>query len=460
MTNKGTNRKQRKRVDKHRQGRLPLLVRVSICLAFCLFSLFFSRAGHSSLRLTGVPADAHLISTATPEGRLAVFDDVWQTVHDRYYDSNFHGVDWWGQRALYRTLAADARGPRELYAVLRRLLASLHDAHTRVYRPEEKFDWQHPRFLTVGLSLREVQGQPTVVAVERGSEAERAGIRAGDVVETVDGERALTRFEQNLRDQTGSSTPQAARLFAMASLTDGPLEANVIIDWKGADNKEHRASLRRQWRERNFAMHIEHHRGIAVVVIDAFTHTLALEFARAMNGQLSHARGIILDLRNNGGGEAEVTAEMASSFLPVATGLGQFTDRHGNVALKLETGSLRLLIAHRPNPVQVPVALLTSERTSSAAEIFVAGLKQTTRTTVFGTQTCGCVLAVRARHALPDGGDLEVSELDYQTAAGVRLEGQGIKPDEIISLTRRDIYSGRDRILELALAKLKATSRP
>ena len=461
MTNKGTKGKQRKRAVKHRHTRPPRLIRrVTFCLAFCLFSLLFSRAGYSSLRLTVVRADANLISTATPEGRLAVFDDVWQTVHDRYYDSNFRGVDWWGQRALYRTLAADARGPRELYAVLRRLVASLHDAHTRVYAPEEKFDWQHPRFLTVGLSLREIQGQPTVVSVERGSEAERVGIRAGDVIETVDGEAALSRFEQKLREQTGSSTPQSARLFAMASLTEGPLEANVIIGWQGADNKEHRASLRRQWHERNFAMHIEHHRGIAVVVIDAFTHTLALEFARAMNGQLSHARGIVLDLRNNGGGEAEVTAEMASSFLPVATGLGQFTDRHGNVALKLETGLLPLLTAHRPRPVQVPVVILTSERTSSAAEIFVAALKQTTRATVFGGQTCGCVLAVRTRHALPDGGELEVSELDYQTARGIRLEGQGIEPDEMISLTRRDIYSGRDRVLESAFAKLKATSRP
>src|ERR1700730_13211645 len=125
------------------------------------------------------------VSTATPEGRLAVFDDAWQTVYDRYYDSRFHGVDWWAQRALFRNLAADARGPRELYTVLRHFLAALRDAHTRVYAPEEKFDWQHPRFVTTGLSLREIQGAVTVIAVEPESEAERLGIRAGDVIETI-----------------------------------------------------------------------------------------------------------------------------------------------------------------------------------------------------------------------------------------------------------------------------------
>ena len=53
---------------------------------------------------------------------------------------------------------------------------------------------------------------------------------------------------------------------------------------------------------------------------------------------------------------------------------------------------------------------------------------QTKRRRVIGTGTCGCVLAIRSRHALPDGGVLDVSEFDYRTAAGVRLEGRGIIP--------------------------------
>src|SRR5213596_2076452 len=39
--------------------------------------------------LSLIPPDATLVSTATPEGRRAVFDDVWQTIQDRYYDSGF-----------------------------------------------------------------------------------------------------------------------------------------------------------------------------------------------------------------------------------------------------------------------------------------------------------------------------------------------------------------------------------
>jgi carboxyl-terminal processing protease len=449
-----------KRIDRDRQHGGVWQIFVAAMIAWLFVSPFPFHHSPGFPRTYAAGIDSAAVSTATPEGRLAVFDDVWQTVYDRYYDAKFHGIDWWAQRAELRSLAADARDPGELYAVLRRLLTSLRDAHTRVYAPDQKFDWQHPRFITIGLSLREIQGQLTVLAVERGSDAEHCGIRAGDVVEKINGESALFILERKLRQQAGSSTPQAARLFALASLTDGPPGTSLAIEWTGNNNKLRQASLLRRWQERTPGLRIKHHHGIAVITIDAFTHVLALEFARATNDRLMRMRGIVIDLRNNGGGDAQAMAEIASAFLPVATSLGEFTDRHGNVSLKIETGAMPPFSPYRNKPIQVPMAVLTSERTSSAAEIFIAALKQTNRATVFGVQTCGCVLAVRMRHALPDDGELEVSELDYHTAGGIRLEGAGIKPDEFISLTRRDVYGGRDLVLESAFLSLRAYPRP
>ena len=84
----------------------------------------------------------------------------------------------------------------------------------------------------------------------------------------------------------------------------------------------------------------------------------------------------------------------------------------------------------------------------------VEALQTKERARVIGAATCGCVLAIRNRHPLPDGGLLDVSEFDYRTANGTRLEGRGIKPDETISSTRKDIYSRRDAALEVALRSL------
>ena len=66
------------------------------------------------------------------------------------------------------------------------------------------------------------------------------------------------------------------------------------------------------------------------------------------------------------------------------------------------------------------------------------------------------MLGVRRRHTLPDGGVLEVSEADYRTARGVRLEGSGITPDEAVTPTLRDLSTGHDRALHRAVEMLKA----
>lgn len=401
--------------------------------------------------------DAAPKSTTTREGRIAVFDDVWQTVRDRYYDPNFHGVDWIAQRTRFRPQAAEAGDPNEFYSVLRQLLAPLRDSHTRVFAPEEKFDWERPRFVSAGFSVREVEGQPVVVEVQRGSEAERSGLRRGDLLETIDGEPALSLFKRRLEDQTGCSTPQAARLRAMATILEGAAETTVQVGWRNADGKYRQASLRRKWRERSFALQLAQHGRTAVVVIDAFTRAIAQDFANALNRKPKQLQGIVFDLRNNGGGDAGTMADIASWFLPPATNLGLFTDRFGSIALTLDTQIKFFGRGAGPN-AELPIVILTSGRTSSAAEIFVDSMKKTRQAWVIGSETCGCVLAIRSRHTLPDGGELDVSELDYRTNDGQRLEGHGITPNEAASVERSDLYAGRDRALEVALARIRTAS--
>ncbi|HUS13387.1 MAG TPA: hypothetical protein VMZ30_23145, partial [Pyrinomonadaceae bacterium] len=142
--------------------------------------------------------DSAVVSTTTLEGRLAVFDDAWARINERYYDHGFHGLDWDAQRVAFRAEAARAESPQDLYAVLRRMIAALNDPHTRVFAPEEKFDWWRPRFITVGFALAEIAGLPTVVKVDHESAAQRAGVRAGDVIETVNRAPAISLVKSRL----------------------------------------------------------------------------------------------------------------------------------------------------------------------------------------------------------------------------------------------------------------------
>jgi carboxyl-terminal processing protease len=398
-------------------------------------------------------AESTLVSTSTPEGRLAVFDDAWARINERYYDQTFHGLDWDAQRTTFRALAAKADSGEQLYAILRRMIASLNDAHTRIFAPEEKFDWWRPRFVSVGFTIAEVAGLPTVARVDPESAAHRAGIRAGDVVETVNGEAAVSLVKSrlaNLPDATSAS--ERYRVFA--KLLDGPSESFVEITWKGKDGKHKSARFERYRQQRELGMRIRRERGeYAVVEIEAFTKPIATTFSRSLKQKLGGVRGLILDLRTNGGGDAEAMSEIATSFLGVGTNLGQFTDRLGT-SFTIFTHSRSLFTTNPGAQKNLPLIVLTSERTASAAEIFVEALRSSRRATIIGTETCGCVLAVRTRHLLPDGGLLDVSELDYETAQGHRIEGHGLKPDETVLIQRDDLYSGRDRAMDLAVSKL------
>lgn len=429
-----------------------------VMLLLLFFPLLLSEVFPLDLRAARL--DSHIALTETSEGRLAVFDDVWETIYERYYDPSFHGIDWRARRAEFRPLAAAARTSAEFYSVLRRMVGSLRDAHTRVYAPDEKFDWQHPHAISVGLSIREVGGAPVIVAVEEGSEAERAGLRPGDIITSVDGEAALEVFARRMEEQTSSSTVGAARLRAMATLFDGERDTKVKIGWRGADEKERFTTLRRQWSDRTARLRVERMRGqIGVISFDAFTPTVAVDFMRALREKLRNARGLVVDLRNNGGGEAEAMTEIASAFLPRGSSLGRFINRTGRTAFAPQTRSAMLFAAEAVTLLHVPVVILTSEKTSSAAEIFVATVREQGRATVIGGPTCGCVLAIRRRHTLPDGGALDISEMDYRTATGARLEGTGIRPDEAVALDLMDLRARRDRAMERAIERLKNGTR-
>lgn len=396
----------------------------------------------------GAHDGSSLVSTATVEGRLAVFDDAWETIEDRYYDPKFHGIDWQAKRAQFRPAAARAGSTHEFYELLRQMIASLRDAHTRVYSPDEKFDWWSPRFVTLGLMTREVEGVPTVIYVESGSPASRTDIRQGDVIVSVD-DIPVAEFVNRRLEASGLSHDAEARFRAIGSLFDGQAGTTVKVGWSSRNGKHKSAVLQRYWTQRLLGFNNERKGKIAILRLDAFTQTVALDFSKSLPEVLDGAEGIILDLRFNGGGDAEAMADVASLFLEDGINLGKFADRSG-ASFELQTFSKRLWRIPRMSSIKLPLVVLTSESTSSAAEILVAALQAKQRARVIGTATCGCVLAIRSRHALPDGGVLDVSEFDYRTAAGLRLEGSGIKPDTLMKLTRTDIYSRRDAALELA----------
>src|SRR5689334_9004997 len=181
--------------------------------------------------------DSALVSTATPEGRLIVFDDAWETIQERYYDPAFHGVDWMAKRNAFRTAAGRAANSQEFYELLRQMIASLRDAHTRIYSPDEKFDWWSPRFVTVGVTVREIQGVPTVIHIDPTSAAAKTDIQPGDVIVSVDNIPVADYLSQRMRANGLANDPNI-RFRAIAALLEGASGTDVKIGWTTRKGKQ------------------------------------------------------------------------------------------------------------------------------------------------------------------------------------------------------------------------------
>lgn len=428
----------------------PHFVRTLIrfaCTAFVLVS-FLAPAQQAKQVSLNTPTT---VSTSTLEGRLAVFDDLWATIQIRYYDPKFNGVNWETNRVTYRAAVAKANSTQEFYEIIRKMLGMLRDAHTRVYGPDEKFDWWSPRFITLGFTIREVEGSPTVFSVQKDSQAARAGIRPGDILTRIDNTPAAEFIARRLQT-FDPPNDGSARFRAFANVLEGPVGSSVKVDWKNKDNQVRSAEFTRFWNQRQLGFSSQRQDGIAVIKIDAFTQSVALDFIKTIPQMVDDAEGVILDLRANGGGDAEAMADVASLFLENGTGLGRFSDRSG-AAFELHTYLKRAWPS--TSAIKLPLIVLTSESTSSAAEIMTSALQTKRGALVVGSRSCGCVLAIRNRHTLPDGGVLDVSEFDYRTPEGIRLEGRGINPNYTTTLNRKDLYAGRDRTLEVAKTLLK-----
>jgi carboxyl-terminal processing protease len=96
------------------------------------------------------------------------------------------------------------------------------------------------------------------------------------------------------------------------------------------------------------------------------------------------------------------------------------------------------------------VAIIVDETSYSASEIFAGGMQDAGRARVFGARTPGGALPALMRQ-LPNGDVLEYAIGDFVTAAGRRIEGHGVVPDEPVRRSRAAVTAGHDPALEAAV---------
>ncbi|HEY3062560.1 MAG TPA: S41 family peptidase [Chloroflexota bacterium] len=308
----------------------------------------------------------------------------------------------------------------------RGLVEAVGDPYTRLLDParaERARSELRGRFDGIGAQLAVRDGQVRVVAPLRGSPAEQAGLRAGDVIAAIDhvdaSHLALGEAVRKLRGQAGTSVLLSVRRGGSVDplvLTITRAEVRVpSVEGRLLDGDS--ASL-------------------GYVRISMFAEPTAQQLHDQLAVLLAEgARGIVLDVRSNPGGYLSSAVDVTSAF--VRDGVVLYQQR-GPDASERKTyranGS-----AQAPD---VPLVVLVDAGSASAAEIVAAALRDNQRALLVGQKTFGKG-TVQEQHPLSDASQLRVTVAQWLTPSGRAIQGQGLLPD--VEVTPVD---DRDAILE------------
>ncbi len=298
------------------------------------------------------------------------------------------------------------------------LVSSLGDRFSHYLSPAEySMAEQPPRFTGIGI---QVVGDPDkrgllIGRVFNETPAARGGLKTGELIVAVNGRRL-----QGLAEEVAVSLVKGPPGTDVALTIEAPAHAHAGHGAAPAGPVRTATLTRATISEPVVASltRMVHGVKLGVVALAAFTEGAHGEVREAVEHELHiGARGIVLDLRGNGGGLVEEAQLIASIFIPNGT-IVTTRGRTQPTSTLLATGDAI--------SASIPVVVLVDADTASAAEIVTAALQDHGRGTVVGTHTFGKGV-YQEQQGLSNGGALDITVGEYFTPNGRNLGGGGVK---------------------------------
>lgn len=285
------------------------------------------------------------------------------------------------------------------------LLEGLGDEYSKYYTPEEAEEFNSDvtgEFCGMGAVLTvNDAGEVVVLKVYDGSSAQEVGLRRGDIIVAADGALA-----------------SSMELSEFTSYTKGAEGTSFTLTYRRGD-ETNQVKVTRKKVTIPSVTHKMLEGGIGYIEISEFSKNTYSEYIAAVNDlKAQGVRGMIFDLRFNGGGLVDSAIKILDEILP----------KSRIVSLQMKGQSDMVFDSDDEKALNMPIAVLVSGRTASAAEIFAAAIKDNNYGTLIGYKTFGKGV-IQKSLTLQDGSVVSVTNGKYYTPNGESIHEKGIEPD-------------------------------
>lgn len=272
-------------------------------------------------------------------------------------------------------------------------------------------------------------GVITLIRIYKDSPAMDAGLKDGDILYQIEG-----------RDVTGEDLNQVVNDIK----GDRGTKVNLTVI-RGSDDQQITVNVTRDVVEKQTVDSRMLEDGIGYLAVSEFDSVTYSQYKEALDDLENQGAGsLVIDLRNNPGGNLDIVCEMLDLILP--KGVIVYTED--------KNGERKEYTSDSNQQVKMPIAVLMNGQSASASEIFAAAVQDYDRGQIVGTQSYGKGV-VQKLYDLMDGSCVKLTSAEYFTPEGRKINGKGVTPDVEVEYEYDPNHPEADHQLEKAIETLK-----
>ncbi len=349
-------------------------------------------------------------ASTNTEKLFAPFWEAWQLVHNQYLNQP---VD----------------DQKLMQGAIRGMMDSLGDPHSGYMDPVEYSDATAPLegYSGIGAWVNTEGKFLTITEPMKGSPAESAGLKAGDQIIAIDGADMKGTVAELARQKVLGEAGTKVVLTILRTGVEQPFDVTITRQQISIPSTEYKM-LDNQ---------------IAYVRLNAFSNTTADELHAALVDLMAkNPKGLILDLRNNGGGYLDTAIAVGSEFIP--SGVVAYEEYGDGKRNTFNTSGSGIA-------TQIPMVVLVNEWTASASEVVAGALQDHGRAQLVGVTTYGKGTAQNWIPLSNNEGAIRVTIARWLTPNERNVTGTGLTPDVEVKISDADAQAAIDTQLNKAI---------